>query len=91
LHTHTKPQVKLTDSTLGRFLLEELIGAQLANKFPDFYGTQRYITMFTSCSFAYFKLKVYRGTCPNLINYTSVLLFCLLRTAGEIKYVTGLV
>jgi len=32
----------------SRFLLENLTGLQLVKKFPTFYGTQRFITTFTS-------------------------------------------
>jgi hypothetical protein len=32
----------------GRVLLEKLTGFQLVKKFPAFYGTQRFITAFTS-------------------------------------------
>jgi len=32
----------------SRVLLEKLIGLQLVKKFPAFYGTQRFITAFTS-------------------------------------------
>jgi len=32
----------------SRFLLEKLTGFQLVKKFPTFYGTWRFITLFTS-------------------------------------------
>jgi len=32
----------------SRVLLEKLTGSQLVNKFPTFYGTLRFITVFTS-------------------------------------------
>jgi hypothetical protein len=34
----------------NRILLEKLTSLQLVNKFPAFYGTQRFITTFTSAS-----------------------------------------
>ena len=40
------PAVFLT--SLSRFLLEKLTGPQLVKKFPEFYGTRRFITAFAS-------------------------------------------
>ena len=37
------------DRPWSRVLLEKLTGVQLAKKFPEFYGTRRFITSFTKC------------------------------------------
>jgi len=41
-------QISVLHTPYSRFLLEKLTGFQLVKKFPAFYGTQRFITAFTS-------------------------------------------
>ena len=43
------PENSLTNPC-SRVLLEKLTGSQLVNKFPTFYGTQKFITAFTNAS-----------------------------------------
>ena len=45
--THS-PTHSLTHSLLGVRVLETITGIQLVKKFPEFYGTRRFITAFTS-------------------------------------------
>jgi hypothetical protein len=35
------------NNAMGRVLLEKLIASQLVKEFPAFYGTRRFITVFT--------------------------------------------
>jgi len=48
-------------TTRSRVVLEKLTGSQLVNKFPAFYGTQRFITAFTSA-----RHRSYQSTSPGL-------------------------
>jgi hypothetical protein len=41
-------EVKYTLSPWSRDLPEKLTGTQLLKKFPEFYGTRRFITAFTT-------------------------------------------
>ena len=50
----------------NKVLLENLIGSQLVNKFPAFYGTLRFITAFTSARHLPYPELHHSSPCPHI-------------------------
>ena len=65
----------------SRVLLEKLTGSQLVHKFPEFYGTRRFITAFTSARhLSLFWARPFQSIPPHLTSWRSILiLFSRLR------------
>jgi len=67
------PHLQLT--ICSRILLEKLPGPQLVNKFPAFYGTRRFITVFTSARHLFLSSdRSIQSMLPDPVSWRSILI-----------------
>jgi len=73
-------------ANLLRVLLEKLIVTQIVKNFPAFYGTQRFITVFTrACHWSLFSAKWIQSTHSQPISLKSILMLSLYLCLGLLR------